>query len=242
MKIWIVKTPVEGANEGVAMIQQTLKDRHEQAVFGLATGGTPQTLYRLLSACQLDFSRCIAINLDEYVGLDQENPQSYAYYMNRYLFSKKPFQQTFIPNGMNRNATVETQRYDQILDRYPIDLQILGLGQNGHIGFNEPGTPFESTTHEVQLTESTIAANVRFFAQSTDVPRSAYSMGIKSIMAAKQIIIMAYGKAKAAAVKKLVLRPVTTAVPASILQQHSNVTLIVDEAASDQIKKGKVEN
>jgi glucosamine-6-phosphate deaminase len=156
--------------------------------------------------------------------------------MNEKLFNKKPFKETFVPNGL-ADADVECARYDKIIAEHPVDIQILGIGGNAHIGFNEPGTPFDVTTHKVALTEETIEANKRFFDKAEDVPRFAYSMGIKSIMEAKEIILMAYGESKAEAIKATVDGEITEDVPSSILQKHDNVVLIVDEEAAKLIQK-----
>ncbi|WP_446002567.1 glucosamine-6-phosphate deaminase [Weissella viridescens] len=203
--------------------------------FGLATGSTPVTIYEQLTHSALDFSQKTSINLDEYVGLSPENPQSYHYFMQKHLFDAKPFRESFVPNGLAEDGDAEVKRYDEIIAEHPIDLQLLGLGKNGHIGFNEPGTPFDEGTHRVTLTQSTIDANARFFEDEADVPRYAYSMGIASIMKAKHIVLVAYGEAKADAVAAMIEGPVTEDVPASALQNHDNVTVIVDAAAASKL-------
>ncbi|MDR3242156.1 MAG: glucosamine-6-phosphate deaminase [Lactobacillaceae bacterium] len=230
MNIMIVKDQLEGGKAGLKIFSDALANGAE--VFGLATGSTPISIYNDIRASDLDFSDKISINLDEYKGISGDHPQSYRYFMNEHLFADKPFKESFVPNGLNEDGQAEAARYDAILEKYPRDLQILGLGQNGHIGFNEPGTLFSSTTHEVDLTESTIEANARFFENENEVPRQAYSMGIKSIMDAKQILIVAYGENKAKAVSAMINGRVTEDVPASILQTHSNVTVILDDAAA----------
>ena len=204
-------------------------------VFGLATGGTPETTYAELVASDLDFTDSISINLDEYVGLAANHPQSYAYYMHHHLFFAKPFAASYLPNGLATDPAAECARYDQILADHHVGLQLLGIGRNGHIGFNEPGSPFDGTTHEVALTLSTIAANARFFARPADVPKRALSMGIGAIMQADQILLEAYGSDKAAAIQAMIEGPVTTAVPASVLQQHPNVIVILDQAAAAKL-------
>ena len=178
-----------------------------------------------------------SVNLDEYVGLDGSNDQSYRYFMTKHLFGEKPFKENFLPNGKATDLEAEAKHYDQIIEENPIDWQILGIGQNGHIGFNEPGTPAEITTHVVDLQESTIKANARFFESEADVPRKAISMGLASIMKSKNIVLMAYGKEKAEAIKGMVEGEVTTELPASILQNHANVTVIADEAAVSLLSK-----
>lgn len=183
----------------------------------------------------VDYSNFISINLDEYVGLKSTDPQSYHYFMKHHLFTQKPFAKSFIPDGSNLNATEVINHYNQILATYPIDTQILGIGNNGHIGFNEPGTSFDSQTHKVKLTPATINANARFFTSRKDVPTEAYTMGIGSILQAKHIILLAFGEQKADAINKMVNGKITTAVPASALQKHPNVTVILDKQAASKI-------
>ncbi|CAD5900899.1 glucosamine-6-phosphate isomerase [Carnobacterium maltaromaticum] len=234
MKIIVVKNQEEGGKKAFELIKYGIEKGAK--VLGLATGSTPVTLYQEMVSSELDFSDMTSINLDEYVGLSGDDSQSYRYFMNEKLFNKKPFKETFVPNGL-ADADVECARYDKIIAEHPVDIQILGIGGNAHIGFNEPGTPFDVTTHKVALTEETIEANKRFFDKAEDVPRFAYSMGIKSIMEAKEIILMAYGESKAEAIKATVDGEITEDVPSSILQKHDNVVLIVDEEAAKLIQK-----
>lgn len=234
MKINIVKDSKAAGQAGYELFKEQLENG--STVFGLATGSTPISTYDAITASDLDFSNCISINLDEYAGLPDTHEQSYRYSMNQHFFSKKPFKESYVPNGMN-DADAEIARYEKIIAENPVDFQILGLGQNGHIGFNEPGTAFDSRTHKVTLTESTIAANARFFDNENDVPKFAYSMGIGTIMDAKSILLEAFGENKAEAVQKMVEGPVTEDLPASILQRHPNVTLILDEAAASKLSK-----
>ncbi|AKP65959.1 glucosamine-6-phosphate deaminase [Levilactobacillus koreensis] len=233
MNVQVVSDKQAGGQAGFKVFEQALANGAK--VLGLATGSTPVTIYEQLVASDLDFSQLTSVNLDEYVGLTADHPQSYHYFMQQHLFNAKPFANSYVPDGTNADAAAETKRYDAIIKENPIDLQLLGLGQNGHIGFNEPGTDPESTTHKVALTESTIAANARFFDNADEVPRFAYSMGVGSILKAKQILIVAYGEAKAAAVAAMIQGPVTPDVPASYLQTHPNVTVILDEAAASQL-------
>ncbi|WP_034551243.1 glucosamine-6-phosphate deaminase [Carnobacterium funditum] len=228
----IVKDNIEGGKKAFELIKEGM--RQETKVLGLATGSTPIALYKEMTESDLDFGHMTAINLDEYFGLSADNDQSYHYFMQEQLFSKKPFKETFIPDGLADEET-EPARYDKIIDEHPIDIQILGIGTNGHIGFNEPGTSFDSTTRKVSLTESTIASNKRNFEKAEEVPRYAYSMGIKSILSAKEIILMVFGEEKAEAIKKTLEGPITTDVPGSVLQQHPNVVVIMDEAAAKLI-------
>lgn len=235
MKITIVKNPEAGAQEAFKIFKNELDNGAK--VFGLATGSTPITTYEKIVDSDLDFSNSVSINLDEYVGLSPEDEQSYSYFMHKHLFDAKPFKESNLPNGLAKDADAEAKRYDKIIEDNPIDLQILGIGQNGHIGFNEPGTPAELLTHKVKLTESTVKANARFFENENDVPRYAYSMGIASILKSKHILLEAFGSSKADAVKAMIEGPVTEDVPASFLQNHDNVTIILDEEAASKLSK-----
>lgn len=240
MKLLVVDNNQVGAERGYEIISDAMTQGNVK-VMGLATGSTPVTLYERIVASDLDFSDMVSVNLDEYVGIGGDHDQSYHYFMNKHLFSKKPFKANYLPNGLNENAEEECSRYDEIIENNPIDIQILGIGENGHIGFNEPGTPFDSTTSKVELTESTILANARMFDSIDDVPRYAYSMGIKSIMQAKQIIIFAYGAKKAEAIKATLEGPVDESMPASILQKHDNVIVICDHDAVSLLSKETIE-
>ncbi|MBO0475840.1 glucosamine-6-phosphate deaminase [Vagococcus sp. DIV0080] len=231
MKIITVKDNIEGGKVAFDLIKEEMA-KGNVTTLGLATGSTPETLYQEMTASDLDFSQMNSVNLDEYVGLEKSNDQSYDYFMKKHLFEKKPFKHNYLPDGMATDGVAECQRYDEIIAANPIDIQILGIGENAHIGFNEPGSSFEGMTSEVQLTESTIEANSRNFTKKEDVPTRAYSMGIKSIMQAKQIILLAYGPKKAQAIYNTVKGEMTEDVPASALQNHPNVTIIVDEAAA----------
>ena len=205
---------------------------------GLATGSTPLGIYDQLTEWykkgDLDFSAVHSVNLDEYRGLPKENDQSYYYFMHKNLFDRVNIrsENTNVPNGMEPDAEKECRRYEKLIaDLGGIDLQLLGLGHNGHIGFNEPGEAFEKETHCVDLQERTIEANKRFFESADEVPRQAYTMGIKTIMQAKKILVAVSGEDKAQIVKKAFFGPVTPTVPASILQMHNDVTVVADEAA-----------
>ncbi len=208
------------------------------SVLGLATGSTPIGTYKhLVEKYQngdLDFSGITSVNLDEYKGLSPENDQSYRYFMNTNLFDHVNIDKsrTHVPNGLEPDSAKACAEYDQIVaDCGGVDLQLLGLGHNGHIGFNEPGEIFENGTHCVNLTERTIEANTRFFASADEVPRQAYTMGIGTIMQAKKVLVVVSGKDKAPAVKAMINGPVTPEVPASILQFHKNVIVVADEDA-----------
>ncbi|WP_137626270.1 glucosamine-6-phosphate deaminase [Lactiplantibacillus pingfangensis] len=235
MKVIVVKDQAAGGVEGYKVFKNALDNGAK--VFGLATGSTPVTTYQEIVKSDLDFSNCTSVNLDEYVGIAPENEQSYKYFMKSHLFDQKPFKESFLPNGLAANPAEEVKRYDKVIDEHPIDLQILGIGRNGHIGFNEPGTSRDVTTHVVDLTESTIEANARFFASENDVPKQAFSMGLASIMKSKHLILEAFGENKADAIKGMIEGPDTVDCPASILQNHANVTVIIDEAAASKLSK-----
>jgi len=228
---------VNNADEGGKKAFEIIKEGIEKGAttFGLATGSTPEAMYRYIVASDLDFSDKTSINLDEYVGLSGDNEQSYRYFMNKHLFNEKPFKETFIPNGKAEDLEAECKRYDEVIATHPIDIQVLGIGQNGHIGFNEPGTPFDVTTQVVELTESTINANKRYFEKVEDVPTHALSMGIGSIMKSKKIILMAFGATKAEAIKGMLDGEITTDLPASVLQNHQDVVVIIDEEAASKL-------
>lgn len=212
-------------------------------VLGLATGSTPIGTYAQLvewyQKGDLDFSEVTTVNLDEYKGLTRENEQSYYYFMNDNLFSKIniDLSRTYLPDGTEPDSDKACRDYNRIIaDVGGVDLQLLGLGHNGHIGFNEPGMAFEAETHCVNLTESTMKANQRFFASMEDVPRQAYTMGIKTIMQAKKILVVVSGADKATIVKEAFFGAITPSVQASVLQLHNDVTLVADEAALSEIE------
>lgn len=211
-------------------------------VLGLATGSTPigtyDQLIRWFDKGDLDFSEVTSINLDEYKGLSPENDQSYRYFMNTHLFDHINIKKTktFVPDGLEPDSVKACTDYNNIIKASGgIDLQLLGLGNNGHIGFNEPGTSFEKETHCVALTQSTIDANARFFDSLDDVPKEAYTMGIQTIMHAKKIVVVVNGAGKAGIVKEAFFGPITPDVPASVLQLHPDVVLVGDEEALSQI-------
>ncbi len=203
------------------------------SVLGLATGSTPigayDQLIKMYKSGDLDFSKVTTVNLDEYCGLTPDNDQSYRYFMNTHLFNHVNVdpEKTNVPSGIAVDPEAECVRYDKLIeDLGGIDLQLLGIGHNGHIGFNEPDDKYTKETHIVKLGESTIEANSRFFESYDDVPKQAITMGIKSIMNAKKVLLIASGKDKQEIVKKAFFGPVTPAVPASILQLHPDLTVI----------------
>ena len=235
-----MKVIVDSAENIAAMAAQqyvALLRRKPNAILGGATGSTPLGLYaelvRLNKAGEITFKDASSFNLDEYVGLDGSHDQSYRYFMDHNLFDHIDIDKarTHVPSGIDVS---DPAAYDkEIAAAGGVDLQLLGIGNNGHIGFNEPGTPFGSLTHIVELTESTRQANKRFFASIDEVPTHAVTMGVKTVMQARSIILMAIGPAKAPIMKEMLQGPVTEKVPASVLQLHPDVTVYMDyEAAS----------
>ena len=213
------------------------------AVLGLATGSTPVGAYKQLvewyNKGDLDFSQITSVNLDEYKGLSGDNDQSYRYFMNTNLFDHVNIDKTrtYVPNGLEEDSDKACADYNEIIRSVGgIDIQLLGIGGNGHIGFNEPGEAFEKETHCVDLTESTIKANARFFESMDEVPKQAYTMGIKNIMQARKVLLIVSGEGKAEILDKVLYGPVTPQVPASILQLHNDLTVVADEAAMSVIK------
>lgn len=227
-----------GASLIVSLLQSNPK-----AVLGLATGSSPVGVYaRMIDMYRkglVSFSKATTFNLDEYIGLPDNHPQSYRSFMNEQLFNHIDINpnQTYIPNGNAVDMEAECLAYEKKLDEYgPVDLQILGIGSNGHIGFNEPDANLSSKTHVVDLLEDTREANARFFDTLEDVPRQAITMGIGSILKAKQILLLARGEGKAEAIRNAVEGPITTQCPASLLQSHPNVIVLVDEGAGQWLK------
>lgn len=233
MKVIVTENKIQGGAKAFEIFENEIKNGAK--VLGLATGSTPETLYQNFINSDLNCSNLISINLDEYVGLTPDNPQSYHYFMRKHLFDKKPFKKSYVPDGMTKDVAATCKEYDQIIKDNPIDVQLLGIGCNGHIAFNEPGTPFDIGTHEVKLTENTIKANSRFFDNEDEVPKSAICMGTANIMDTKKVVLMAFGEKKAQAIKEMIEGPVTEQVPASILQKHPDVTVIVDKAAAQEL-------
>ena len=214
------------------------------SVLGLATGSSPIGTYEQLvkwyNSGDLDFSQVSSVNLDEYKGLSDDNTQSYRYFMNVQLFNHVNIDKdaTHVPNGMETDFEKECKNYEALIDSMGgIDLQLLGLGHNGHIGFNEPAEHFVQLTQCIDLQESTIEANKRLFSSADEVPRQAYTMGCGTIMKAKKIVVIVAGADKADIVAKAFFGPVTPQVPASILQFHPDVTVVGDVAALSKIPK-----
>lgn len=243
MKIYAAKDYDEMSRKAANLISAQVIMKPD-AVLGLATGSTPVGAYRQLIAWyekgDIDFSRTLSVNLDEYKGLSGEHDQSYRYFMNQNLFDHVNIKKenTNVPNGLAEDPEAECLRYNQVIRSLGgIDLQLLGIGGNGHIGFNEPGDVFEKETHVVTLTEETRRSNSRFFHSMEEVPTHALTMGVKSIMSAKKILLLASGEAKAQALYDSCFGPVTPKVPASVLQLHGDVVVIADEAALSLIRE-----
>ncbi len=240
MKIIVTKDYEELSFKAAKIMLEVVRE-NPYAVLGLATGTTPLGLYAYMIADHeqkgTSYAHIRTANLDEYKGLPKTHPQSYAYFMRKNLFDGLGIhsENTNIENGMAADEEKECARYDEVLEQLPRDIQLLGLGSNGHIAFNEPGTPFGSGTHVVSLAESTVKDNARLFDDISEVPRKAFTMGIRQIMQAKKILILASGANKADAVAKMVKGEVTEAVPASVLQLHPDCTLIVDKTAAAKL-------
>jgi len=235
MKYIVVNTYEELSNKAADLIAAQILVK-PNCVLGLATGSSPVGTYKRLiednKAGKIDFSTVTSVNLDEYVGLDGSNDQSYRYFMNDNLFNHVNIDKakTFVPSGLAEDLAAEGEAYDAMIKELGgIDLQLLGIGLDGHIGFNEPDAYFTGPTHEVKLDESTIEANARFFASKDEVPTTAITMGMLSIMQAKKVLLIANGAAKKAIVEKAFFGPIDPQVPASILQLHPDVTVIYSE-------------
>lgn len=242
MQVFITKNYDEMSGKGAQIISELIKQTPDVKL-GLATGGTPVGMYNELIAMykkgEVSFKEVSTYNLDEYYPIEKTNDQSYDYFMKDNLFNHIDIQieNTHIPNGMAKNSTEEGHRYDALVRGIGgVDVQVLGIGSNGHIGFNEPSEVFEPMTHRVQLDERTIADNARFFGSIEEVPTEAITMGIGTIMAAKSILLLASGEGKAPIIKEMLLGKVRSEVQASILQFHSNVTIILDEEAASELE------
>lgn len=241
MRIYKAKDYEEMSRKAAGIVSAQIIMKPD-CVLGLATGSTPVGLYKQLIEWyrngDLDFSGVRTVNLDEYKGISRENDQSYYYFMHQNLFDHVniPARNTHLPDGMEPDSEKECRRYEELIQSMgSVDLQLLGIGHNGHIGFNEPADAFDKLVHCVNLTQSTIEANKRFFASAEEVPRQAYTMGIQTIMRSKKILIIANGEGKADIVRDAFFGPITPMVPASVLQLHNDVTLVADEAALSKI-------
>ena len=237
MNVIITENYDEMSKKAAELIIGIVKN-NPNAILGLATGSSPIGTYQYMIKDHKEngtsYKTVSTVNLDEYVGLTADHDQSYAYFMRSNLFDyiDIDLKNTNLPCGSAPDAQKECDRYNALLETMQQDVQVLGLGSNGHIGFNEPGTPLSSVTHLVDLTENTIKDNSRLFASIDEVPKQALSLGIKNIMQAKSIVMVVSGKNKAQAVKGMVQGEITTDLPASILQLHPNVTVICDKDAA----------
>ncbi|PKK86647.1 MAG: glucosamine-6-phosphate deaminase [Tenericutes bacterium HGW-Tenericutes-8] len=218
------------------LIDQVLEN--PKCTLGLATGSTPIGIYQLLVKDHLknqtNYEQVTTVNLDEYIGLPKTHGESYYNFMHRNLFSYINIQKDniYLPDGLTDDLQLACENYNRVLSQFVPDIQILGIGTNGHIGFNEPNTPFDSKTHIIELAEKTRKDNARFFNTMDEVPTHAITMGIQNIMDAKKIILVATGKQKASAVKAMISGPVNESIPASILQKHNNVEIFLDKEAA----------
>ena len=243
MKVIIVENYEEASQEAAKIFIKQVKE-NPNSILGLATGSTPVRMYELLredhKTNHTSYKDVQSYNLDEYFGLDTSHPQSYHYFMYSNLFNEIDIkdENVHVPSGQG-NIQENCDEYNKMLAENPIDIQLLGIGSNGHIGFNEPGTSFDSKTHYVDLKESTIQDNARlFFDGDVDaVPRQAISMGIQNIMDAKRVVLIACGENKQEAVKGMIEGEMTTELPASVLQGHKDVTVIIDKAAAGLLEK-----
>jgi len=227
LKIIKVTNPEEGAETLFQLIKEELESGRLE-VLGLATGATMIPVYKKWVESGLKFTNITAFNLDEYVGVSADSPNSYAYFMDEHLYKEKKFKAKYILNGMAEDLDVECATYEALLDKYPLDLQLLGVGENGHIAFNEPGTSVESTTHVAKLTDSTLSVNSRFFDNDEKIPETALTMGILSIMRAKKIVMVAFGEKKREAIGKLLEGNVIPEWPITKLLHHQDLIVITD--------------
>lgn len=241
MKVIITENYNDMSRKAADIIKNLLIKKND-AVLGLATGSTPIGLYKYLIEMNkdhvIDFSKVKTVNLDEYIGLGSNDSQSYRYFMNTNFFNHINIDKnnTYVPNGLAENLEEEGRRYDKVIAELGgIDLQILGIGNNGHIAFNEPNRKLTAGTHVTPLTESTIKANSRFFDCIDDVPKTALTMGLGQIMKARKIILVASGRNKADAVKQLLNGKITTECPATMLQMHNDVTVIIDKEIAEKL-------
>lgn len=242
MEVVIKKDSTACCRLAAKIFRKVVKENPE-AVLGLATGGTPEPMYaelvKIHQGEKLNFSKVTTFNLDEYVGLDANHPASYAYYMNEKLFKHVGIKskQVHIPNGKASDIPRECQEYEKAIKKSGgIDLQLLGIGRDGHIGFNEPSSSLASRTRIKTLTQKTVEANKIYFKEGEEMPRHVITMGIGTIMETRKCVMLAYGESKAEAVAQMIEGPITSMVPASILQMHPSVVVIIDEAAATKLK------
>ena len=237
MKLYLAGDAAGIAQKAYQILEEAINSK-EEVTLGLATGSSPEGIYELFRQNKPNTSHVTTVNLDEYLGLEGTHPKSYRYFMNEQLFDHLSFKETYVPNGVHPVSGEESAKeYDGILEKYPVDLQLLGIGENGHIAFNEPGSSFLAGTNVTDLTESTINANSRYFKTKEEVPTKAITMGIASILKAKQILLIASGVKKAQAIKDLLELEPTESMPATALKNHSNVIIVVDEAAASLLSE-----
>ena len=242
MKLIIVENYEEISKLAAINIKDVI-DKNPNAILGLATGSTPMGTYKELIKMneenEINFSNVTTVNLDEYIGLSEKDTQSYRYFMNANLFNHVNIKKenTFIPNGLAKDIQEETKNYDKKIDELGgIDIQILGIGTNGHIAFNEPSDFLISGTHLTNLTQSTINANSRFFNSIDEVPKTAITMGLGQIMKSKKILLLAHGENRATVIKEVLSEKITTKNPATMLQMHKDVIIIIDKTIGSLIK------
>jgi len=241
IKVMICQDREEVAQEGAKIFAKSIKEK-QNIILGLATGGTPvgmyQELIRMHKEAGLDFSRAVSFNLDEYMGLSGDHSQSYRRFMDDNLFSHINIdkEKTYVPSGIAEDVPASCQKYEEDIKAHGgVDLQVLGIGSNGHIAFNEPGSLPGSRTRAVNLTEKTIKDNARFFENESEVPQKAVTMGIATILEAKKIVLLATGSNKAEVITKAIKNPITTNIPASFLQNHPDCVFIVDKEAAGRL-------
>ncbi len=239
MRIILCSSYEEISNKAAELVASQIMLK-PNCVLGLATGSSPIGMYKKLTEMNLDFSEVTTFNLDEYYPISRDNVQSYYYFMNKHFYSKvnlKP-ENIHIPNGQTDDVRAECSAYDALIEQSGgIDLQILGIGQNGHIGFNEPDSSLNSATHLTKLSKSTIEANARFFENEADVPKQALTMGMSTILKARKIVLLVSGKSKHKALSELFDNSINTSVPATMLKIHPDVVVICDKEAYDSIDK-----
>ena len=227
LKLEKVVTPEEGAGVLFNIIKSDLES-NQLRVLGLATGSTMIPVYKKWIESNLDFKDVTTFNLDEYVGISADSPNSYAYFMNEHLFKYKEFKRINMLEGLAKDLEEECASFEAKLNDHPLDIQLLGVGENGHIAFNEPGTPFDSVTHVAKLTDSTLNVNSAYFDNDEKIPNTALTMGIKSITNARKLILLAFGEKKRPAIEKLLEGNVTPEWPITKLLHHDNLIVITD--------------
>jgi glucosamine-6-phosphate deaminase len=246
MKIIVASNGEIASRHAAHLVQEEINNK-PNTVFLLPTGSTPLPLYDLLAervrSGKLSFAHATSFNLDEYLGIDVNHPESYHSFMQKNFFDKVDFKKTnnFIPEANPKDTKEFCKQYEEAINKNGIDLAIIGIGRNGHIAFNEPGTSFDSITHVTDLTKSTIEANARFFKSDKAVPKQAITTGLKTIMGAKKIILLAFGEDKTGAIKATLEAPATEKTPASILQSHKNLVVLLDKSAASKLKKTRQE-